>query len=87
MTYRIEITPDAVRALAKLDKPVRRRIQTAIDRLGETPRPANMTALRGLRGGYRIRVGDYRVVYTVDDGRVVVMIIDIGRRREIYRGY
>lgn len=87
MIYRIEITPDAVHALAKLDKPVRRRIQTAIDRLGETPRPANMTALRGLRGGYRIRVGDYRVVYTVDDGRVLVVVIDIGHRREIYRGY
>lgn len=82
--YHIEIARDALRALAKLDKPVRRRVQAAIDTLGVQPRPPGVIALQGLRDAYRIRVGNYRVVYTVDDGRLVVLVIDLGHRREIY---
>ena len=83
--YRIEITRDALRALAKLDKPVRRRVQAAIDGLSEQPRPPGALALQGLRRAYRLRVGNYRVIYTVDDGRLVVLVVDLGHRREIYR--
>ncbi|MGH3981354.1 MAG: type II toxin-antitoxin system RelE family toxin [Pseudonocardiaceae bacterium] len=83
--YRVEITRDALRVLAKLDKPVRRRVQAAIDGLTEQPRPPGMIALQGLRRAYRLRVGDYRVIYTVDDSRLVVLVVDIGHRREIYR--
>lgn len=82
--YRVEITRDVLRALAKLDKPVRRRVQSAIDGLGERPRPPGVIALQGLRGAYRLRVGDYRVIYTVEDDRLVVLVVDIGHRREIY---
>ena len=83
--YHVEIARDALRALAKLDKPVRRRVQAAIDALGAQPRPPGVIALQGLRGAYRIGVGDYRVIYTVDDGWLVVLVIDLGHRREIYR--
>ncbi len=83
--YRIEVTRDALRALAKLDKPVRRRVQVAIDGLGENPRPSGVIALQGLRGAYRLRVGNYRVIYTVDDNRLLVLVVDLGHRREIYR--
>jgi mRNA interferase RelE/StbE len=83
--YRIEVTRDAMRALAKLDKPVRRRVQVAIDRLGENPRPSGVIALQGLPDAYRLRVGNYRVIYTVDDCRLVVLVVDLGHRREIYR--
>ncbi|MGH3826245.1 MAG: type II toxin-antitoxin system RelE family toxin [Pseudonocardiaceae bacterium] len=83
--YRIEITRDALRALAKLDKPIRRRVQAAIDQLGEQPRPAGVIALQGLRGAYRLRVGNYRVVYTVEDRQLVILVVDLGHRREIYR--
>ncbi len=86
MTYRIEITRDALRALSKLDKPIRRRVQTAIDHLGTNPRPQGAMALRGLPGAYRIRVGDYRVIYAINDGRLLVIVIDLGHRSEIYRG-
>lgn len=82
--YRIEITRDALRALAKLDKPIRRRVQAAIDRLGEQPRPPGVIALHGLRGAYRLRVGNHRVVYTVEDHRLVILVVDLGHRREIY---
>jgi mRNA interferase RelE/StbE len=84
--YRIELSRDALRALAKLDKPVRRRIQGAIDKLVDDPRPVGMVALRGVPGAFRIRVGDYRIVYTLRDDRLLVVVIDIGHRREVYRG-
>jgi mRNA interferase RelE/StbE len=83
--YRIEITRDALRALAKLDKPARRRVQVAIDGLGENPRPSGVIAMQGLRGAYRLRVGNYRMIYTVEDNRLVVLVVDLGHRREIYR--
>jgi mRNA interferase RelE/StbE len=83
--YRIEVTRDAMRALAKLDKPVRRRVQVAIDGLGENPRPSGVIALQGVHGAFRLRVGNYRVIYTVDDHRLVVLVVDLGHRREIYR--
>ena len=83
--YQIKITRDALRALAKLDKPVRRRVQAAIEALSEQPRPHGVIALHGLPGAYRIRVGDYRVIYTIDAGRLVVLVVDLGHRREIYR--
>jgi len=81
VTYRIEITRDALRALVKLDKPVRRRLQAAIDKLADDPHPSGAIALQGVYGAYRVRVGDYRVIYTVDDGRLVVVVVDLGHRR------
>lgn len=81
---RLEITPAAVKALAKLDKPVRRRLQAAIDRLADEPRPAGVVAIKSQPGHLRLRVGDRRVVYKVDDDRVVVLVVDLGHRREIY---
>ncbi len=83
--YQISIQRDALRALAKLDKPIRRRVQAAIDRLGEIPRPAGVKALAGHSGLLRLRVADYRVIYQVHDGRLEVLVIDLGHRREIYR--
>jgi len=85
VSYSIEITREALRALAKLDKPIRRRVQAAIDQLGAEPRPYGARALQGLKGAYRVRVGDYRIVYTIDDGRLIVVVVDLGHRREIYR--
>ena len=82
--YRIELTRDALRALAKLDKPVR-RIQGAIDKLADDPRPAGMIALRGIPGACRIRVGDCRIVYTMRNARLLIVVIDIGHRRDVCR--
>lgn len=83
--YRISIQRDALRALAKLDKPVRRRIQTAIDRLADDPRPAGVRALTGRPGVLRLRVGDYRVIYQVHDLKLLVLVVDLGHRSAIYR--
>jgi mRNA interferase RelE/StbE len=81
--YRIELRPAAVRALRKLDPPVRRRIQGAISLLAENPRPPAARALQG-RPGLRVRVGDHGILYTVQDDVLVVVVIALGHRREVY---
>ena len=81
--YRIELRPAAVRALRKLDKPTRLRIQGVIALLAEDPRPPAARALQG-RPGWRVRVGDYRVIYTVADDVLLVLVVTLGHRREIY---
>jgi mRNA interferase RelE/StbE len=83
VTYRIELRPAAVRVLKKLDPPIRRRIQGAITLLAEEPRPPAARALRG-RPGLRIRVGDYRIVYTVADDVLLIVVVTVGHRRDVY---
>ena len=83
MTYRIELRPAAVRALKRIDHLDRDRIRGAITLLGEDPRPPGARALRG-RSGLRVRIGDYRVIYTVDDDVLVVAVVTLGHRRDVY---
>ncbi len=84
MRYFIDFVPSARRALAKLPLPMRKRIQVAIDDLAENPFPPGIKKLQG-EDGYRIRVGDYRVIYEVEHGRLTVLVIRIGHRQEVYR--
>jgi mRNA interferase RelE/StbE len=81
--YQIELRPAALRALRKLDPQVRRRIQGAIALLAEDPRPPNAKKLKG-REAFRVRVGNYRVIYTVDDGILLVVVVTLGHRRDVY---
>lgn len=83
-SYRIELRPAAVRALKKLDPAIRPRIHGAIALLAQDPRPPASRPLRG-RPGYRIRVGDYRILYTVRDDVLLVLVVSLGHRRDIYR--
>ncbi|MEO6885501.1 MAG: type II toxin-antitoxin system RelE/ParE family toxin [Jatrophihabitantaceae bacterium] len=81
--YRIELRPAAVRALRKLDPQVRRRVQGAIALLAQGPRPPGARALQG-RSGLRVRVGDYRIIYTVEDDVLLVVVVRLGHRRDVY---
>jgi mRNA interferase RelE/StbE len=81
--YRIELRPAAVRALRKLDPQIRHRIHGAIALLAQDPRPPGARALRG-RPGFRVRVGDYRIIYTVTDDVLLVVVVTLGHRRDIY---
>jgi mRNA interferase RelE/StbE len=81
--YRIEVRPAAARALRKLDPQIRPRIQCAIALLAQDPRPPASRALRG-RPGYRVRVGDYRIIYTVADEVLLVVVVALGHRRDVY---
>ncbi|MGH9063389.1 MAG: type II toxin-antitoxin system RelE family toxin [Acidimicrobiales bacterium] len=82
--YRIEVRPAALRALRKLDPAIRPRIEGAIALLAEDPRPPASRPLRG-RPGYRVRVSDYRIIYTVADDVLLVVVVTLGHRRDVYR--
>ncbi|MGH3277144.1 MAG: type II toxin-antitoxin system RelE family toxin [Streptosporangiaceae bacterium] len=83
--YDLTFRPAALRSLRKLDRQILTRIQAAAEALCNDPRPAGAKMLTGSHGLLRIRVGDYRIVYTVDDERRIVRIADIGHRSDIYR--
>jgi mRNA interferase RelE/StbE len=85
LPYRIELSPSAARALRKLAPEARRRIARKIDTLAEDPRPADTVKLEGESELYRVRVGDYRIVYTVRDAVLLVLIVAIGNRADIYK--
>ena len=84
MTYRIEVRPAALKALRKVDPADARRIQGAIALLAQDPRPPGARALQG-RPGLRVRVGDYRIVYTIQDDVLLVIVVTFGHRREVHR--
>ena len=84
MTYRVELRPAAIRALRKVDPEHRGGIQGAIALLAQDPRPPGARALQG-RPGLRVRVGDYRIIYTVEDDVLLIVVVTVGHRREVYR--
>jgi mRNA interferase RelE/StbE len=81
--YRIELRPAAVRALGRLDPPMARRVQGAIALLAQDPRPPAARALKG-RPGCRVRVGDYRIIYTVEADVLLIVVVTLGHRRDVY---
>ncbi len=83
MSYRIELRPAAVRALRRVDPQDRPRIQGAIALLGQDPRPPGATAFRG-RPGLRVRVGSCRILYTVQDDVLLVVVVTLGHRQDVY---
>lgn len=84
-SYRVEIARRAVRALAALPRREQRRVQAAIEILAGNPRPPGCAAMTGEAHAYRVRVGNYRIVYEVFDERLVVQVVRIGHRRDVYR--
>lgn len=82
--YRIELASRARKELFKLSKEAQARLTEAIDALQKEPRPQGAKKLMG-QEGYRIRKGDYRVLYTIEDLARLVKIYRIGHRREVYR--
>jgi len=82
--YELRFRPAALRQLRKLDSQIARRIKSTTETLRTEPRPPGVKALTGQRGWLRIRVGDYRIVYEVRDSELVVLVIQIGHRSQIY---
>ena len=85
MTYQIDVTPAARRDLLKLPKDVARRIDAHILALAENPYPSGAHKLEDSEDVFRVRVGDYRILYRVEGHQLVVVIIRVGHRRDIYR--
>ena len=84
-SYRVEFRGSAERELHRIDQQMVPRIMEAIRGLAEEPKPSGTRKLAGSEQAYRIRVGDYRVVYTVDDDEKTVSIDRVRHRREAYR--
>ena len=84
MTYALLIERRAQRSLSRIAVQDRERISDAIRRLAEEPRPHGVKKLSG-RDAWRIRVGDYRILYEIQDECLFILVIDVGHRREIYR--
>lgn len=83
MTYRVELRPAAARALKKVDHRDRDRIRGAIALLSHDPRPPGAKPLKH-RPGFRVRVGDYRVIYTIDNDVLLIVVVTLGHRRHVY---
>ena len=84
MKYAVRIVPAAETEMDKLPTPVHTRVSRRILSLEDNPRPRGAKKLSG-HEEYRLRVGDYRVLYTIDDKRRMVTVFAVGHRREVYR--
>jgi len=84
MNNSVSLSPSAARLLRKVDPDVKRRIQAAIELLAENPRPPAATRLVGGAGEWRVRTGDYRVIYEIHDGELLVLVLRMAHRREVY---
>lgn len=83
--YSVEFRPSAEKSLDKLDGRSRARILRRIIALAVDPRPPGVKALTGERGLWRIRIGDYRVVYEINDTKLLVLVVRIAHRSDVYR--
>jgi mRNA interferase RelE/StbE len=84
VTYRIEFAPLARRQIKQLPREVQKRIIERIEELASNPRPAGVKKLVSGENLYRVRVGEYRAVYQIRDRELIVVIVKVGHRREVY---
>jgi len=85
VTYRVRLAPRAKRDLRRLSQQVQDRILPEIHALGSNPRPHGVVKLTDRVRTYRIRIGDYRVVYEIHDEVLLVLVVEIDHRRDVYR--
>jgi mRNA interferase RelE/StbE len=87
MKFSVQILPSARKSLAAIPERDRARIDARILSLADNPRPPGAAPLKGLaRRVWRLRAGNYRILYEIQDQQLIVLVIDAGHRREIYRG-
>ncbi|MDR0416954.1 MAG: type II toxin-antitoxin system RelE/ParE family toxin [Propionibacteriaceae bacterium] len=84
MTYQVDFTAAAARQVKKLPRPARDRVLDAVARLAHDPRPHTSKKLVGEQTAWRIRIGDYRVIYDVFDERLTVTVVRAAHRRDAY---
>lgn len=85
MSYKVEILKGALKQLKKLSSELQERIQIKIDDLAIEPRPNGVKKLKGQENAYRIRVGEYRVIYDIFDDVLLVNVVEIGHRSKVYK--
>lgn len=85
MSYTIRISRSAERDLRKLSRPVQVRIFASLEDLRDDPRPRGVVKMKGQHEGYRLRVGQYRIVYEVQDDVLLIVVVRVRDRRDVYR--
>ena len=87
MAWTIEVSEKAFRALRKMDKQTARRIRNELSEIArlEDPRSRGKALTGNLAGVWRYRVGDYRILCDINDGRLVILMVDVAHRREVYK--
>ena len=85
MAYQIRFLPSASRSLKKLSIQVVHQLQPYFDQRAHNPRPPGCKKLRGKDNLWRVRAGDYRIIYQIDDGRLIVVVVALGHRKDIYQ--
>ena len=83
MAYSLTFAKGVLKDLVEIDEPFYSKIKAAIQALSENPRPFGYRKLKG-RDGYRVRVGNYRVIYDITDALLIVMVIEVGNRKDVY---
>ena len=84
MSYAIDIRRSAQKRLSKINRQDQDRIISAIEALSDNPRPDGCKKLSG-RPAWRIRIGSYRVIYEIEDEKLIVLVVHIGHRKDIYK--
>jgi mRNA interferase RelE/StbE len=84
MTYKISIRRKAQKQMARIPASDYKKVKEAIQALANNPRPPGSKKLKG-RPGWRIRQGNYRVIYEIQDDQLIIIVLDIGDRKDIYR--
>jgi len=85
MHYGVQLTAAASRQMKKFSRDIQQRLRDAIDLLEEAPRPPRAKKLQGEKNLWRIRVGDYRILYEIQDAKLVVLVIRLAHRKDVYR--
>ena len=83
MKYQLMIERRAQKALVKISQPHQDRLIEAVQSLAVDPRPSGAKKLAG-RDGWRVRIGDYRIIYEIHDDQLLVLVVSVGHRREVY---
>ena len=87
MAYTVEVAPAAERQLKALPKPIRTQIGRRIDKLADNPRPHGIEKITGEDDLYRVHTGDYRILYKINDQELLILVVKIGDRKEVYRRF
>jgi mRNA interferase RelE/StbE len=85
VSYSVTFSARAARQFRKLPRSAQERIRPVIDALADNPHPPGAKKLEGRHNGWRVRVGVYRVLYLVENDRLLVLVVEVGHRREVYR--
>ncbi|MBH8551074.1 type II toxin-antitoxin system RelE/ParE family toxin [Nostocaceae cyanobacterium CENA357] len=85
MSYQVDLTPASVRQIKKLPPDIQQKVVLKLEELALEPRPDKVVKLEGAASLYRVRLGKYRIIYQIQDELLLVTVVKVAHRREVYR--